>query len=548
MRLKNVVIHKFRNFENVEIDFEKTDFPDVFSIASVNGGGKSTLLQFIFIMLNCMVDNKKNKYIKNILNRNEFNKSSNKVADFIIEDDNQSFYLNFIISKSQTSEFDYNSYMDLKVLEKEMERLENDKITFSKIIRFQNILNSANRVTPIIEREFRNLRFNLKSSRLDKIYQEALLGNELNNYKQFINTLLESREFGINLNERNELEHLYNEMSQKIKLHEQYLEENNKLYLLHLENTKYVLLLETNADRETLLRLSSKVYYTAPSSQIFLFLTTEEKRSIFHTFNNRESDLNEYQNYLINHKIVLENFKTYDYASTDLILESFRKSSEEDLKTKRKTGNYGRKYDELSKDLKIFLEEKEITEDEDGFRVIFRFKNSKIEILPEDLSHGELKKLAMYLWIKYLIYSDSLVLMDEPDIALHPKWQYDLINDLTMWSNNKNQFLIATHSPQIISSTYYKNIIKLIKEKDSTKIQRFTTAPLDRDINTIVKSIMDSPNFPIELLNLHKQYRNHLKNNTLDSSEAIELKRMILEYESSESSFFQDINFELELL
>ena len=99
MRLKNVVIHKFRNFENVEIDFEKMDFPDVFSIASVNGGGKSTLLQFIFIMLNCMVDNRKNKYIKNILNRNEFNKTSNKVADFIIEDDNKSFYLNFIISK-----------------------------------------------------------------------------------------------------------------------------------------------------------------------------------------------------------------------------------------------------------------------------------------------------------------------------------------------------------------------------------------------------------------------------------------------------------------
>ena len=67
-----------------------------------------------------------NKYIKNILNRNEFNKSSNKVADFIIEDDNQSFYLNFIISKSQTSEFDYNSYMDLKVLEKEIQSREED--------------------------------------------------------------------------------------------------------------------------------------------------------------------------------------------------------------------------------------------------------------------------------------------------------------------------------------------------------------------------------------------------------------------------------------
>ena len=54
MRLKSVIIHKFRNFEKVRLDFEKTDFPDIFSIASINGGGKSTLLQFIFVMLNCL--------------------------------------------------------------------------------------------------------------------------------------------------------------------------------------------------------------------------------------------------------------------------------------------------------------------------------------------------------------------------------------------------------------------------------------------------------------------------------------------------------------
>ena len=546
MRLKSVIIHKFRNFEKVRLDFEKTDFPDIFSIASINGGGKSTLLQFIFVMLNCLSNEEKYKYIKNLLGTS---KISNKIVDFIIEDEGKEYYLNFFVSKLSSKEFNYNLYIDLNEIDKEIKKLNDYKTNFTKIIRLQNIINDSNRVTPVIEREFRNIRPFIKTNRLDRMYHEALgINSSLSKYKEVVDEILENNEFEMNLNEKKELENLYNEIYDRVKLHEKNLEERNIKYLLHLDDNQHVLLLNTNASEDQLNHMSNKVYYTAPSSQIFLFFTTEEKRSIFNTFNNRESQFNDYQNYLNNHKVELENFITYDYASTDLILESFRKSSEEDLKTKRKTGNYGKRYDDLSKDLKIFLEEKEITEDEDGSRVIFRFTNSNIEFLPEDLSHGELKKLAMYLWIKYLINTDSIILMDEPDIALHPKWQYDLVNDLYTWSNKKSQFLLATHSPQIISSTYYKNIIKLLKEKDLTKIQRFESAPLDRDINTIVKSIMDSPNFPIYLLNLHKQYRNHLKNNTLDSSEAIELKRMILEYESSESSFFQDINFELELL
>ena len=546
MRLKSVIIHKFRNFEKVRLDFEKTDFPDIFSIASINGGGKSTLLQFIFVMLNCLSNEEKYKYIKNLLGTS---KISNKIVDFIIEDEGKEYYLNFFVSKLSSKEFNYNHYIDLNEIDKEIKKLNDYKTNFTKIIRLQNIINDSNRVTPVIEREFRNIRPFIKTNRLDRMYHEALgINSSLSKYKEVVDEILENNEFEMNLNEKKELENLYNEIYDRVKLHEKNLEERNIKYLLHLDDNQHVLLLNTNASEDQLNHMSNKVYYTAPSSQIFLFFTTEEKRSIFNTFNNRESQFNDYQNYLNNHKVELKNFITYDYASTDLILESFRKSSEEDLKTKRKTGNYGKRYDDLSKDLKIFLEEKEITEDEDGSRVIFRFTNSNIEFLPEDLSHGELKKLAMYLWIKYLINTDSIILMDEPDIALHPKWQYDLVNDLYTWSNKKSQFLLATHSPQIISSTYYKNIIKLLKEKDLTKIQRFESAPLDRDINTIVKSIMDSPNFPIYLLNLHKKYREHLINNTLDSDEAISLKKRILEHESGDSSFFQDIKFELDLL
>lgn len=94
---------------------------------------------------------------------------------------------------------------------------------------------------------------------------------------------------------KKELENLYNEIYDRVKLHEKNLEERNIKYLLHLDDNQHVLLLNTNASEDQLNHMSNKVYYTAPSSQIFLFFTTEEKRSIFNTFNNRESQFNDYQ-------------------------------------------------------------------------------------------------------------------------------------------------------------------------------------------------------------------------------------------------------------
>jgi len=65
MRIEKVEIIKYKNFKNIVIDFDKNDkFPDIFSVASKNGGGKSTLLQFIFILLHCFVDNSKKRILK----------------------------------------------------------------------------------------------------------------------------------------------------------------------------------------------------------------------------------------------------------------------------------------------------------------------------------------------------------------------------------------------------------------------------------------------------------------------------------------------------
>jgi hypothetical protein len=56
MRLLRVQVPEFRALKDVDISFEPEFNPQVFPLGSLNGGGKSTLLQLIFVLLNINVD------------------------------------------------------------------------------------------------------------------------------------------------------------------------------------------------------------------------------------------------------------------------------------------------------------------------------------------------------------------------------------------------------------------------------------------------------------------------------------------------------------
>jgi len=71
-----------------------------------------------------------------------------------------------------------------------------------------------------------------------------------------------------------------------------------------------------------------------------------------------------------------------------------------------------------------------------------------IQLQPEDLSHGELKRLSIFMWLKYYRMNNAIVLMDEPEIAFHPDWQYQIVQDLLTWAPN-NQYILATHSYEV---------------------------------------------------------------------------------------------------
>lgn len=549
MQLRQVKIIKYKNFENTVIDFEKSNFPNVFSIASKNGGGKSTLLQFIFILLHCLMDEHKKQYIQNLLKTFSNVTKDIDLVEFIIEHDKQIYNLDFSIIKSKSKNMNFNLYLDIKDTKIKIAKYQNNINEFREVLELKQELEETNRITPVIERNIRFLRKHISSKQEENLLRKVERSDDIEGYKKLVNLIISKN--SLSENTLNELEEIYSNVQSKLNNFEEELKESNLKYITHLQEHKNVLLLKTKMSSELLNLLSNKIFLTAPNSQIFLFLSDDEKHNIFSEFSNEEDNYKNrhyynntsYYDGVKRAKELLGGFFTYDFASTELILKSFKKASEDDLKEKRKTGIYGSKYDELTNELKDFLDGKEISENEDGNKVIFKSKNNQQELTPEDLSHGELKKLGIYIWLKYIVEENSIVLMDEVDIALHPKWQYELIKDLITWSKD-SQFLLATHSPQILSSTYYKNLIKL----ESGEAKRFNKPPLDRDINAIITQIMEAPDFPEDLKELHIEYRKCINDGKTETPKAKKLKEEILEYESENSSFFQEINFDLELI
>lgn len=76
-----------------------------------------------------------------------------------------------------------------------------------------------------------------------------------------------------------------------------------------------------------------------------------------------------------------------------------------------------------------------------------------------DASSGEISIVAGMLGIAAGISDNSLILIDEPEISLHPEWQdkyLDLLRS-TFSSFKGCHFIIATHSPLILSDIVYEN-------------------------------------------------------------------------------------------
>lgn len=157
-------------------------------------------------------------------------------------------------------------------------------------------------------------------------------------------------------------------------------------------------------------------------------------------------------------KTELPNFFTYDFFSADILVKYFKDARNLDFEQVVNTGEYGNRYQQILNGInQILVPGKKImpqiqsshakpSEEDPIEGIIFKTDNNE-ELYPEDLSHGELKRLSLYVWIQYHRMKDAIVLMDEVENGFHPDWQYRMISDLVEWGNN--QYILATHSYEL---------------------------------------------------------------------------------------------------
>ena len=370
MHLLRVQVPDFRGLKDIDITFEKDFFPKIFPLGSQNGGGKSTLLQLIFVLLHCSVDEDKKPFIANLLQGFKIYKGKKRRVLAIIDvwDGQKNVQLEFYCK-----DFDFKDNED-----------DDDPV-------------------------------------LEDIEIFICSAEQISNNNPEQDSALLCRFQEINSDE-------------------------GELFLNNL---------------------SHKIFLAAPSTQIFLFLPPDSRKLLFGQKSNGNKN---YYAILEFARYELQGLFTYDFLAVELLIESFKAARDRDFKEAIKTGSYGNSYQALIKELNLLLGNKIINLNEDFAGVNFKLDNNgeTIELYPEDLSHGELKRLSIYIWLKSRNIEDAIVLMDEIEIAFHPDWQYQIISDLKEWGAS-NQYILATHSYALceaLTPAHVKEIEpKLIKQE-----------------------------------------------------------------------------------
>ncbi|MHC5225347.1 retron Ec78 anti-phage system effector ATPase PtuA [Ignatzschineria sp. LJL83] len=126
--------------------------------------------------------------------------------------------------------------------------------------------------------------------------------------------------------------------------------------------------------------------------------------------------------------------------------------------------------------------------------------------------------------------SPGVVIIDEIELHLHPNWQQTIIDSLLKIFPNM-QFIITTHSPQVIS-TVHKNQIRFLKSDPKThqiKVHEpsFQTRGLSAD--NILLRILNIAEVPDILEQRQYQELEKLIENELDDSEEGQMLYQILE-------------------
>ena len=148
----------------------------------------------------------------------------------------------------------------------------------------------------------------------------------------------------------------------------------------------------------------------------------------------------------------------------------------------------------------------------------------------KDLSDGYKNTLSMIGDIAYrmavlnpqllndvLTKTPGIVLIDEIDLHLHPIWQQRILGDIQRIFP-KIQLIVTTHAPAVISSVKQENLLLL---SDNGYPVSPSTETYGSDANSILTSIMNATERPVEIKRMFESFYNAIDNEEFESARAL---------------------------
>lgn len=148
-----------------------------------------------------------------------------------------------------------------------------------------------------------------------------------------------------------------------------------------------------------------------------------------------------------------------------------------------------------------------------------------------NLSSGQLSIFIRLFDIAYYTTDNTILLIDEPETHLHPKWIQNYLPLLNNIIGNKEcHAIIATHSPLIVSDAINESIIVLKKENGKIKAEEFHKPTLGNTYSWILKEVFELDFIQGNLVeNYEKKIFKYIELGKID--EAINLYLMIADEE-----------------
>ena len=187
---------------------------------------------------------------------------------------------------------------------------------------------------------------------------------------------------------------------------------------------------------------------------------------------------------------IIDSVAMRDIPSYIATRRNYLATIEEDLTMKEITNKVVNEINGIFDILELDVKLKGFSKDEKTMPVFENSAGEEFDI--NDLSSGEKQLFLRTLSIKMLEPKNSIILIDEPELSLHPKWQQRIIEVYKKIGEN-NQIIVATHSPHILGSISNENIFILYRNENG-KIEAKTGDELyssyGQPVDRVLKDIM----------------------------------------------------------